>query len=117
MSQDERDLLERIERKLDALERKIGAINLPPRAVDVPDAARLLGRSPKTVRRMILAGELGTVLMLGSRMVPMSEILRLTTVITTARRSVPSVKRGPTAKRMASARERAEAIRALSKKR
>lgn len=116
MSQEERELLERIERKLDALEQKIGALNMPPRALTFRDAGRMLGRSAKTVRRMVASRELRTVTIAKSEMIPMSEVIRVVAV-RPAERPAPAVKRGPKPKPQRSAKDEAAAIRALTKRR
>ena len=48
-----------------------------PRLYELREAARLLGVAPKTVGRMVAHGEILPVMIRGKRMVPLSEIDRL----------------------------------------
>ncbi len=52
---------------------------LPRLAVNLKEAAAMLGRSPKTVAKMLQRGELMAVTLCGDRMIPMSELKRVTT--------------------------------------
>lgn len=80
MSNEERELLERIDARLAALEQKVEMLVLPPRAVKPRVAGSLLGCSEKIIKSMIGRGELRTVPVGERQHVPMSEIVRLTTV-------------------------------------
>lgn len=48
-----------------------------PRLYEFREAARLLGVAPKTISRMVACGELLPVMLRGKRLVPLSEIDRL----------------------------------------
>lgn len=110
MSHEERELLERIAARLDALEAKI---SVQPRAYKIRDAARMLGCSPTTVKGMIRAGELRTVLIGDRSHVPMAEIVRLTAVGASQPKSAPSI---PRRKSVKLAQSEAEKIRALARR-
>lgn len=70
----------------EVLKRRAGADQL---AYSVPAAAKLLGRSASTVRRMVSSGELRTVQVSGCKMVPRSELERLTSPATSQETASP----------------------------
>lgn len=80
MTADLQEALTSIAAALERIERKIEEASTPPRALTRREAARLLSRSEATVKRMIAAGELRTVQIHGTPMVPFSEIVRVTSV-------------------------------------
>lgn len=66
------DIRARIERLEDRLQPR-------PSVMSYPAAAKLLGVSPTKVKRMVRSGELRTALVGKTKMVPLSEIERLST--------------------------------------
>ena len=99
----------------EVLKRRAGADQL---AYSVPAAAKLLGRSASTVRRMVSSGELRTVQVSRCKMVPRSELERLTSPATSretasrsGRRSSWALRRAHRGLQMSSARYRARRCR------
>lgn len=107
MSHEERELLERIAARLDALEAKV---TVQPRAYKIRDAGRLLGCSPAIVKAMIRSGEIRTVLIGERAHIPVSEIMRITTVATAKPRIGPGLPRRTAAKVPQSEMERMQAL-------
>jgi hypothetical protein len=109
---------EGIERRLDAIQLKIETLTAPPKAVTIENAAQILSRSVTTVKGMIRRGEIGTCMIAKTRMVPMHELVRKTSMT-----SIPlSAASGPVSKRerlraKRKAADHASAIRRLAKKR
>lgn len=110
MSSEERELLERIAARLDSLERKVEMLVVPPRAVKPKVAGSLLGCSENTVKGMVRRGEMRTVRVGDRQHIPMSEIVRLTTVAT-APKSSPILQ--PRSKRTKIEPSEMEKVRAL----
>lgn len=78
--------LEVIEGRLAALEQKVEAIIAPPRALKKRDAARLLGVGLTTLENLLRQGKLRTVPIGDREHVPMSELVRMTSVTTKPQR-------------------------------
>lgn len=72
-------MLERIERRLETLEQKLEQQAQQRHALDFRDAARLMSLSLRSVARLAKSGELRTVRLGGRVLVPMSEVVRLST--------------------------------------
>lgn len=118
--------MEDLERQVEALSRLVERIAaregsvLPVREIYPRDEAAVLlgGISRRTLDRMVVRGEISTC-PLGLRRaggIPRSEIERIATP-TPAAASAPQVRRGPRPKAERSARDEAEAIRALTRRR
>lgn len=76
--------------RLSSLEQRVESIIAPPRAFSLKEASKLLGCSPRKLSRLIQSGKLRTVEIGEREHVPMSEVVRLTTV-TTSPKSSPRV--------------------------
>ncbi len=87
----ERTLL-RIEEQLRALAREAKKETVPLVALTVSSAAKALSRSRSIIWEMIRDGELRTVTIRKTRMVPMSEVLRVGSLPHAPRASAPVVR-------------------------
>jgi hypothetical protein len=85
MTEGLRVVLQKIQDQLEAIDKKIEAAAVQPRALGMRKAALLLSRSPDTLKGMVKRKEIRTVLIAKVKMIPMSEIVRLTTVLVPAR--------------------------------
>lgn len=74
------EIVGRIEVRLVALEERLSRESVTPRALTMARAAALLSVSVSTVKRLVKGGELRTVTLGARPMVPMSEVVRLTSV-------------------------------------
>lgn len=119
------DLLGKIEQRqalmdqrLTEIQEKVETLSRPPQAFSLDGAAKVLSRSVTTVKGMIRRGEIHTIKISKTRMVPMSEIIRLTALTSepasSAHGPIPS-RRERTAKRQHEAH--ADSIRKLARKR
>lgn len=75
-------VLEQINRRLSKTEVEL---QFEPRAVPLQRAAKMLSQGLTKTREMVKAGVIGTVEIGGRKMVPVSEITRLTTAVPTNR--------------------------------
>ena len=86
--------LRRIEAKLEQIARKVDMGSAPPSALTQPQAARLLSIGMTKLKRMVREKQIRRVKIGGRWMVPMSEVVRLTSITTKARTS-PTVRPSP----------------------
>jgi hypothetical protein len=107
--------LECIDGRLGTLERRVESIVVPPQAYKKEDAARLLSCDVKTLNKEIRRGLIRTVPVGSREHVPLSEIIRKTSVLTQPQRapSVPSKRDRAALKRS----KIADSIRLLGKRR
>ena len=100
--------------RLAVLESKVDAIVTPPKALRLEDAEKHLPLKRSAIKALIAKGEIQTVRIGKRRYIPLTEILRLTTV-TRPVVTVPSVaEHGPKAKRRPAQRAKAEADEILA---
>lgn len=93
------------------IDRKLAEAMVQPRAVKIEEAARLLSCSARHIARKAKRGKIRFVFPLGLKRVPMSEIVRLTSLSEDVD-SVPA----PTSPRSQDARLEAEEIRRRAKR-
>lgn len=107
-------VLVEIRDRLAAIERKLDEASMLPRALRQKDAAKMLSRSVRTVGQLVKEGKLRTVIIGGKKLIPFSEIVRITSIPSKAPRRPPDASiRRPAS----SPREEAEKARALNRRR
>lgn len=105
------DVLDRIESALTEFRQNFQAMTEPRLALKIKDAARMLGCSTKTVERDVRKGRIKTVEIGKRQHIPMSELVKLTTVRAEPPRTAPAPRR-----HASGAKADAEKIRAATRK-
>lgn len=91
-------LLEAVAARLEAVERKVDAITVPPKALRIEEAEKHLPLKRAAIKDLIRKGKIRTVQIGERNYIPLTEIIRLTSLPDRAPSSAPAVHRSKKAR-------------------